>query len=203
MNLALTATSLHEALEHLHQPYVSGVVVDAQLVTQGSHHQASELFGEAAQSHKRVYVVFPLFTVDRQNYGELHRQLLSLWNRSHAVIPVLPYSPIALEKAQWAAGLGLALHVHNLSTLAESIASVESSATGGWISLGNSQGGRERHATEELLTQLHTLAENDQYVVVATDIVTNEQLEFATEFGAELAVVSPELIFRRKFSLGL
>jgi len=197
MNLALTSTSLHEASDHLSQPYVSAVVVNAQLVLEGSHHQATELLGEAAQSHKKIYVLFPLASTEQQNFAQLHRQLVSLWNRSHAVVPVLPYSPIALEKAHWASTLGLPLHVHNLSTLAESIASVESKAGGGWISLGSSPTGREQHATEELLTQLRTLAENDAYLVVASNITTDEQLEFATEFGAELAVISPELVFRR------
>lgn len=198
MKLALTAVSLFEALEHLRQPYVAGVTINAEFITQGSHHQANELFTEAAQLHRKVYVVFSGSTTERQNYAELHRQLLSLWNRSHAVVPVLPYSPIALEKAQWTASLGLPLHVHNLSTLAEAIASVESKVGGGWISLNGSLFGREKHATEELLTQLHTLAADDEYTVVATEIATNEQLEFAAEFGAELAVVSPELIFRHQ-----
>lgn len=198
MKLALTAASLFEALEHLRQPYVSGVTIAAELITQGSHHQATELFAEAAQLRRKVYVVFSLSTTERQNYAELHRQLLSLWNRSQAVVPVLPYSPIALEKAQWASQLGLPLHVHSLSTLAEAIASVESQASGGWISLNSSLFGREKHATEELLTQLHTLAADDEYTVVATEITTNEQLEFATAFGAELTVVSPELIFRQR-----
>ncbi len=197
MNLALTSTSLHDALDHLARPYVSAVVLTAQLVFEGSHHQATELFGQAAQSHKKIYIEFSAASTVQQNYDQLHRQLLSLWNRSHAVVPVLPYSPIALEKAFWASRLGLPLHVNNLSTLAESIASVESKAGGGWISLGSSLLGQERHATEELLTQLHTLAENDAYLVVAANISTDEHLEFATEFGAELAVISPELVFRR------
>lgn len=197
MKLALTATSLHEALDHLRQPYVSAVVLNADLITQGSHHQAGEVFGEASQQHKTVYIVFALSSVAKENLFELHRQLLSLWNRSHAVIPVLPYSPIALEKSHWAAGLGLPLHMYNLSTLAESLASVESGASGGWISLSKSLDHREKNATGELLTQLESIAQDDGYLVVATDVETNEQLEFATEFGAELATVSPELIFRR------